>query len=99
MVVRPQRSGNVIVALMMLTVQSACVGSSDSDSSDAVQAVSASLKAVDVSSLAFHEGPLQGGTAVLADNAAYWVKGRASICGQRNSEDVVAVTRVLASGH
>ena len=68
------RSLQQVAVVSVAIVFSFVVGCADDSTSEAVLAVQDSITGPAPSGLSYKEGTLQGGTAVLTGNAAYWVK-------------------------
>ena len=64
----------LLVAVLVAVVLAGCTESSSSSDSSAVSAVKRSMTAVSSSGRSYRTGSLEGGTAVLVGDAAYWVR-------------------------
>ena len=65
---------SLVVLLVMAMTAGCSESSSSSGGNSAVSAVKRSMTAVSSSGRSYRTGPLEGGTAVLVGDAAYWVK-------------------------
>jgi len=74
MSINSARSIELGIVWCLATFTGLAGGCCGENTGEAVSAVGATMTDAAPSGLSFTEGPLKGGTAVLAGNAAYWIK-------------------------